>query len=173
MVGVALAFVLRSGVAVRYVTFWRDEDDVHFISAGIFFNHVKDIIQLQGCQGLLEDLSDGDNKSPDRAAAEKRNRRHDVVMAVLRIDDTLVDQTDWKRPSPHCWDQVYHIHINKLQILRIDVYWRDSRSLCAVGWLTLGDIAGEERQSLALQLQPRGLLFVQVPVVIFTSLADI
>ncbi|KAF0286694.1 hypothetical protein FJT64_014814 [Amphibalanus amphitrite] len=46
MVGVALAFVLRSGVAVRYVTFWRDEDDVRFISAGIFFNHVKDIIQL-------------------------------------------------------------------------------------------------------------------------------
>ncbi|XP_043213546.1 serine/threonine-protein kinase N2-like [Amphibalanus amphitrite] len=83
-------------------------------------------------------------------------------MAVLRIDDTLVDHTDWKRPSLHCWDQVYHIHINRLQILRIDVYWRDSRSLCAVGWLTLGDIAGEERQSLALQLQPRGLLFVQV-----------
>ena len=45
----------------------------------------------------------------------------DVVRAVLRVGDTLVGHTDWRKPSPHCWDQMHYIHINRVQILRVSI----------------------------------------------------
>ena len=44
----------------------------------------------------------------------------------------------------------------------ITVSWKDYRQMCAVKFLKLEDFLDDERHGLALDLEPKGLLFAEV-----------
>ena len=46
--------------------------------------------------------------------------------------------------------------------LQITVYWKDYRQMCAVKFLRLEDFLDDRRQGMAVQLEPQGILFVEV-----------
>jgi len=46
--------------------------------------------------------------------------------------------------------------------LVITVSWKDYRQMCAVKFLKLEDFLDDERHGLALDLEPKGLLFAEV-----------
>ena len=46
----------------------------------------------------------------------------------------------------------------------ITVSWKDFRQMCAVKFLKLEDFLDDERHGLALDLEPKGLLFAEVLV---------
>ena len=48
------------------------------------------------------------------------------------------------------------------------MYWKDWRSLCAVKFLRLEEFIDDVRHGMALQLEPQGLLFAEVPLTIVT-----
>lgn len=77
-------------------------------------------VRLMGCQDLLEDVPgrskrDGDSNvsSPmDLKFFKKGSRSYivkeeasDEIMAVLKLDNTTVGQTNWKPCSQQAWDQ--------------------------------------------------------------------
>lgn len=86
----------------------------------------------------------------------------DEIMAVLKLDNQNVGQTNWKSCSQQAWDQRFSIDLDKSRELEIDIYWRDYRSLCAVKFLRLEEFIDDVRHGMALQLEPRGLLFAEV-----------
>lgn len=83
-------------------------------------------------------------------------------MAVLKLDNQTVGQTNWKPCSQQAWDQRFSIDLDKSRELEIDIYWRDWRSLCAVKFLRLEEFIDDVRHGMALQLEPQGLLFAEV-----------
>ena len=44
----------------------------------------------------------------------------------------------------------------------ITVSWKDYRQMCAMKFLKLEDFLDDERHGLALDLEPKGLLFAEV-----------
>ena len=44
----------------------------------------------------------------------------------------------------------------------LTVSWKDYRQMCAVKFLKLEDFLDDERHGLALDLEPKGLLFAEV-----------
>lgn len=46
--------------------------------------------------------------------------------------------------------------------LEIAVYWRDWRELSGVKFLRLEDFLDNQRHGMCLQLEPQGLLFIEV-----------
>lgn len=42
------------------------------------------------------------------------------------------------------------------------MYWRDWRELCAVRFLRLEDFLDNRRHGVCLQLEPQGILFLEV-----------
>ena len=57
----------------------------------------------------------------------------------------------------------YSFNLDKSRELEIDIYWRDWRSLCAVKFLRLDEFVDDHRHGMALELEPQGLLFAEVP----------
>merc|ERR1719245_2123011 len=94
------------------------------------------------------------------------SRRHieysDEIMAVLKLDNTTMGQTNWKPCSQQAWDQRFSFNLEKSRELEIDIYWRDWRSLCAVKFLRLEEFVDDVRHGMALQLEPQGLLFAEI-----------
>ena len=86
----------------------------------------------------------------------------DEIMAVLKLDNVTMGQTNWKPCSQQAWDQRYSFNLDKSRELEIDIYWRDWRSLCAVKFLRLEEFVDDVRHGMALQLEPQGLLFAEV-----------
>ena len=56
----------------------------------------------------------------------------------------------------------FSINLEKSRELEIDIYWRDWRSLCAVKFLRLEEFIDDMRHGMALQLEPKGLLFAEI-----------
>ncbi|XP_068012157.1 serine/threonine-protein kinase N3 [Melanerpes formicivorus] len=146
-------------------------------------------VRLMGCQDLLEHVpgrsrvagtsplcgSPGDLRSfsrarvglgiPGRSAAGKYLRSEEPsneVLAVLKVDNKVVGQTNWGPVNNQAWDQSFVIELDRSRELEIAVYWRDWRELCGVKFLRLDDFLDNERHGLCLALEPQGLLFAEV-----------
>lgn len=97
----------------------------------------------------------------DETSTKSKERKNEI-MAVLKLDNVQVGQTSWKTCSQQAWDQRFSINLEKSRELEIDIYWRDWRSLCAVKFLRLEEFIDDMRHGMALQLEPKGLLFAEI-----------
>uniref|UniRef100_A0A8C4XRU7 Serine/threonine-protein kinase N3 n=1 Tax=Falco tinnunculus TaxID=100819 RepID=A0A8C4XRU7_FALTI len=140
-------------------------------------------VRLMGCQDLLENVpgrsrmtssspicgSPSDLRSLSRTrvglgihgrsvAGKLRNE----VLAVLKVDNKVVGQTNWGLVNNQAWDQSFVIELDRSRELEIAIYWRDWRELCAVKFLRLDDFLDNERHGMCLSLEPQGMLFAEV-----------
>lgn len=53
--------------------------------------------------------------------------------------------------------------------LEMGVYWRDWRALCGLKFLRLEDFLDNRRHGMCLQLEPQGVLFIEVSTHILDS----
>ncbi|XP_069497841.1 serine/threonine-protein kinase N2 [Ambystoma mexicanum] len=102
------------------------------------------------------------NKSGSSRNLLKADDFSNEVCAVLKLDNTVVDQTNWKPISNQSWDQKFTLELDRSRELEISVYWRDWRSLCAVKFLRLEDFLDNQRHGMCLYLEPQGTLFAEV-----------
>uniref|UniRef100_A0A8C3YBD0 protein kinase C n=1 Tax=Catharus ustulatus TaxID=91951 RepID=A0A8C3YBD0_CATUS len=86
----------------------------------------------------------------------------DEVLAVLKVDNKVVGQTNWGPVNNQAWDQSFAIELDRSRELEIAIYWRDWRELCAVKFLRLDDFLDNERHGMCLSLEPQGMLFAEV-----------
>ncbi|NXI61892.1 PKN2 kinase, partial [Anseranas semipalmata] len=142
-------------------------------------------VRLMGCQDLLENVpgrSRMAGSSPvcgspsvgrtrvglgihGRSVAGKYLRNEDLcneVLAVLKVDNKVVGQTNWGPVNNQAWDQSFVIELDRSRELEIAIYWRDWRELCAVKFLRLDDFLDNERHGMCLLLEPQGMLFAEV-----------
>merc|ERR1719192_2268205 len=137
-------------------------------------------VRLMGCQDLLDDVPGRSKKdqsvfsSPSEmkswyrlkpSSSKSYNIKDETsneIMAVLKLDNTTMGQTNWKPCSQQAWDQRFSFNLDKSRELEIDIYWRDWRSLCAVKFLRLEEFVDDVRHGMALQLEPQGLLFAEI-----------
>jgi protein kinase N len=83
-------------------------------------------------------------------------------MAVIKLDNVTVVQTNWRPCSQQAWDQRFSIDLDKSREVAIDIYWCEWRSLCGVKFLRLEEFIDDVRHGMALQLEPQGLLFAEI-----------
>lgn len=139
-------------------------------------------VRLMGCQDLLEEVPgrsrrDKDNNSSpgdlrsfvkgvtSRSSSKSYSVKDETsleIMAVIKLDNITVAQTSWKPCSQQAWDQRFSIDLDRSRELEIGIYWRDWRSLCAVKFLRLEEFIDDIRHGMALQLEPKGLLFAEI-----------
>uniref|UniRef100_A0A4W5RQ25 Protein kinase N2 n=1 Tax=Hucho hucho TaxID=62062 RepID=A0A4W5RQ25_9TELE len=144
-------------------------------------------VRLMGCQDLLENvpgrskagsvLLPGWSPSETRSSFMSRGNRNrgasarnlsksedlsNEISAVLKLDNTVVGQTNWRAVSNQSWDQKFTLELDRSRELEISVYWRDWRSLCAVKFLRLEDFLDNQRHGMCLYLEPQGTLFAEV-----------
>uniref|UniRef100_A0A8C2UD29 protein kinase C n=1 Tax=Coturnix japonica TaxID=93934 RepID=A0A8C2UD29_COTJA len=146
-------------------------------------------VRLMGCQDLLENVpgrsrmagsspicgSPSELKSfsltrvglgiHGRSVAGKYLRNEELcneVLAVLKVDNKVVGQTNWGPVNNQAWDQSFIIELDRSRELEISIYWRDWRELCAVKFLRLDDFLDNERHGMCLLLEPQGMLFAEV-----------
>ncbi|NXV84867.1 PKN2 kinase, partial [Calonectris borealis] len=146
-------------------------------------------VRLMGCQDLLENVpgrsrmtssspicgSPSDLRSLSRTrvglgihgrgVAGKYLRNEEPcneVLAVLKVDNKVVGQTNWGPVNNQAWDQSFVIELDRSRELEIAIYWRDWRELCAVKFLRLDDFLDNERHGMCLSLEPQGMLFAEV-----------
>uniref|UniRef100_A0A8C4KGE6 protein kinase C n=1 Tax=Dromaius novaehollandiae TaxID=8790 RepID=A0A8C4KGE6_DRONO len=140
-------------------------------------------VRLMGCQNLLENVpgrsrmassspirgSPSDLRSLTRTRPDMSNSDNlcpllcpDEVLAVLKVDNKVVGQTNWGPVNNQAWDQSFVIELDRSRELEIAVYWRDWRELCAVKFLRLDDFLDNERHGMCLSLEPQGVLFAEV-----------
>ncbi|KAM6963099.1 serine/threonine-protein kinase N2-like [Aplochiton taeniatus] len=138
-------------------------------------------VRLLGCQDLLESVPGRsragavplpgwtvtDNRSSFMARASKNKgaKPDDLsneICAVLKLDNTVVCQTNWKPVSNQAWDQKFSLELDRSRELEIAVYWRDWRAMCAVKFLRLEDFLDNQRHGMVLYLEPQGTLFSEV-----------
>ncbi|GAA6232927.1 serine/threonine-protein kinase N2-like isoform X1 [Lates japonicus] len=141
---------------------------------------------LMGCQDLLESVpSRGrvttfsattgnftDGKSlkvraglSGRSANGKTTKADDLsseISAVLKVDNRVVGRTHWRQLGKEAWGQSFSIELERSRELEIAVYWRDWRSLSGVKFLRLEDFLDNQRHGMCLQLEPQGILFIEV-----------
>uniref|UniRef100_A0A8C4UWT2 Serine/threonine-protein kinase N3 n=1 Tax=Falco tinnunculus TaxID=100819 RepID=A0A8C4UWT2_FALTI len=145
-------------------------------------------VRLMGCQDLLENVpgrsrmtssspicgSPSDLRSLSRTrvglgihgrsvAGKLRSEEPcNEVLAVLKVDNKVVGQTNWGLVNNQAWDQSFVIELDRSRELEIAIYWRDWRELCAVKFLRLDDFLDNERHGMCLSLEPQGMLFAEV-----------
>uniref|UniRef100_A0A8B9IBP6 Serine/threonine-protein kinase N3 n=1 Tax=Anser brachyrhynchus TaxID=132585 RepID=A0A8B9IBP6_9AVES len=138
-------------------------------------------VRLMGCQDLLENVpgrsrmagSSPVSGSPSDLKSLSRTRVGldynpcfllcpDEVLAVLKVDNKVVGQTNWGPVNNQAWDQSFVIELDRSRELEIAIYWRDWRELCAVKFLRLDDFLDNERHGMCLLLEPQGMLFAEV-----------
>ena len=90
----------------------------------------------------------------------------DDISAVLKLDNVEVARTSWKPCSQQAWDQRFSIQLEKSRELELLIYWKDWRSLCAVKFCKLEEFVDDVRHGMALQLEPQGILFAEVIILI-------
>ncbi|CAB1317772.1 unnamed protein product, partial [Coregonus sp. 'balchen'] len=121
-------------------------------------------VRLMGCQDLLENVpgrskagsvplpcwSPSETRSSfmSRGKPQPRCQRTEPLQdAVLKLDNTVVGQTNWRPVSNQSWDQKFTLELDRSRELEISVYWRDWRSLCAVKFLRLEDFLDNQRKT--------------------------
>uniref|UniRef100_A0A7N8YIL2 protein kinase C n=1 Tax=Mastacembelus armatus TaxID=205130 RepID=A0A7N8YIL2_9TELE len=137
---------------------------------------------LMGCQDLLESvpgrgrvtgvLATPDGKSmkvraglSGRSANGKTTKADDLsseISAVLKVDNRIVGRTHWRQLGKDAWGQSFSIELERSRELEINVCWRDWRALSGVKFLRLEDFLDNRRHGMCLQLEPQGILFIEV-----------
>ncbi|XP_063172509.1 serine/threonine-protein kinase N3 [Candoia aspera] len=84
------------------------------------------------------------------------------VLAVLKVDNKVVGQTNWGPVNRQSWNQTFTIELERSRELEVSVYWHDWRKLCGVTFLRLDGFLDNACHSMAVSLEPRGTLFVEV-----------
>ncbi|XP_052131431.1 serine/threonine-protein kinase N isoform X5 [Frankliniella occidentalis] len=140
-------------------------------------------VRLMGCQDLLEEVPGRSRRDKDTTSSPSGDLRSFVkgvtgrsssksysikdetsneIMAVIKLDNQTVAQTNWRPCSQQAWDQRFSIDLDKSRELEVGIYWRDWRSLCAIKFLRLEEFIDDIRHGMALQLEPQGLLFAEI-----------
>ncbi|XP_037340738.2 serine/threonine-protein kinase N2 [Pungitius pungitius] len=141
---------------------------------------------LMGCQDLLESvpgrgrvtsasatsvsLSEGKSGKgragqSGRSASAKTSKADDLsseIRAVLKVDNRIVGRTQWRQLGKDAWGQSFSMELERSRELEIAVYWRDWRALCGVKFLRLEDFLDNHRHGMCVQLEPQGILFIEV-----------
>uniref|UniRef100_A0A7N6F7Z9 protein kinase C n=1 Tax=Anabas testudineus TaxID=64144 RepID=A0A7N6F7Z9_ANATE len=136
---------------------------------------------LMGCQDLLESvpgrsrvtsvsaspgsLSEGKSLKV-RAGLSGRSTNGKTskmeISAVLKVDNRIVGHTHWRQLGKEAWGQNFTIELERSRELEIAVYWKDWRALSGVKFLRLEDFLDNQRHGMCLQLEPQGILFIEV-----------
>ncbi|XP_058549875.1 serine/threonine-protein kinase N3 isoform X9 [Neofelis nebulosa] len=131
-------------------------------------------VRLLGCEQLLTAvpgrspaavLAGSPSQGWLRARAKQQRGGGELaseVLAVLKVDNRVVGQTDWGPVTKQSWDQTFIVPLERARELEIGVHWRDWRQLCGVAFLRLEDFLDNACHQLSLSLVPQGLLFAQV-----------
>ncbi|KAM6902351.1 serine/threonine-protein kinase N2 [Xenentodon cancila] len=139
---------------------------------------------LMGCQDLLDSVpgrghvtsvsTTSGNLSEERslkvrAAGRSTNGKtvkvdelSPEVSAVLKVDNRIVGRTHWRQQSKEAWGQSFSTELERSRELEIAVYWRDWRALSGVRFLRLEDFLDNQRHGMCLQLEPQGIVFIEV-----------
>ncbi|XP_059213988.1 serine/threonine-protein kinase N2 [Centropristis striata] len=141
---------------------------------------------LMGCQDLLEcvpgrsrvtgvsaapvSLSEGKSLKvraglSGRSGSGKTTKADDLssdISAVLKVDNRIVGRTHWRQLGKEAWGQSFSIELERSRELEIAVYWRDWRGMSGVKFLRLEDFLDNHRHGMCLQMEPQGILFIEV-----------
>uniref|UniRef100_A0A3B3ZH70 protein kinase C n=1 Tax=Periophthalmus magnuspinnatus TaxID=409849 RepID=A0A3B3ZH70_9GOBI len=126
---------------------------------------------LMGCQDLLESvpgrshvtsLSAAAGNVADGKSLKMRAGLSAEISAVLKVDNRIVGRTHWRQLGKEAWGQSFSTELERSRELEIAVYWRDWRALSGVKFLRLEDFLDNQRHGLCLELEPQGILFIEV-----------
>ncbi|XP_008322698.1 serine/threonine-protein kinase N2 [Cynoglossus semilaevis] len=137
---------------------------------------------LMGCQDLMESIpgrgrvtgtsgfSDGKSLKvraglsvrSTNGKTSKADELSSEVSAVLKVDHRIVGHTQWKQQGKEAWGQSFSMELDRSRELEIAVYWKDWRALSGVKFLRLEDFLDNQRHGMCLQLEPQGILFIEV-----------
>ncbi|KAG8010980.1 Serine/threonine-protein kinase N1 [Nibea albiflora] len=141
---------------------------------------------LMGCQDLLEtvpgrgrvtsvsatpgNLSDGKSMKvraalSGRSANGKTTKADDLsseISVVLKVDNRIVGRSNWRPLGNEACGQSFSIELERSRELELGVYWRDWRALSGLKFLRLEDFLDNRRHGMCLQLEPQGILFIEV-----------
>uniref|UniRef100_A0A8C7ZI11 protein kinase C n=1 Tax=Oryzias sinensis TaxID=183150 RepID=A0A8C7ZI11_9TELE len=138
---------------------------------------------LMGCQDLVESvpgrshvtsaLTSSRNLSDEKSfrlrgsgrSNGKTNKSDELsseVSAVLKVDNRVVGRTHWRQQGKDAWGQSFGTELERSREIEIAVYWKDWRGLSGVKFLRLEDFLDNRRHGMCLQLEPQGILFIEV-----------
>ncbi|PIO71178.1 kinase domain protein [Teladorsagia circumcincta] len=142
-------------------------------------------IRLIGCQNLVSEVpgrlpraealgatasssltTESTSRSKIRSSSTRSHstvsRQSDDVIALLRVDSRVVGHTEARPLSQQAWDQRFSVDLDRSKELEIEVFYRDSRSMCAFTAVKLGNFVEPTGQAgMVLQLEPHGDLFAE------------
>lgn len=139
-------------------------------------------VRLLGCKNLLEEIpgrskfKDKDNsgsidlknfvrtKGLGRTSSKTYSIKEETsneIMALLKLDNNTVGQTNWRNCSQEAWDQRFTFDLDRCKELEIQIYWHDWRSLCALKFLRLEEFIDNHRHGIPILLEPCGILFAE------------
>ncbi|XP_077416727.1 serine/threonine-protein kinase N1-like [Vanacampus margaritifer] len=116
-------------------------------------------VRLLGCEDLFCPAADDDDATSE-------------MSATLRLDGRVVGSTRWAAAGRLTWDQTFCLTLERCRELEVDVFWRDSNNMCALGFLRLDQLLDQQNQnqvdqnnghsaSQVRRLEPKGLLHAQ------------
>ncbi|XP_011480316.1 serine/threonine-protein kinase N2 [Oryzias latipes] len=138
---------------------------------------------LMGCQDLVESvpgrthvtsaLTSSRNLSDEKSfrlrgsgringKTNKSDELSSEVSAVLKVDNRVVGRTHWRQQGKDAWGQSFSTELERSREIEIAVYWKDWRGLSGVKFLRLEDFLDNRRHGMCLQLEPQGILFIEV-----------
>ncbi|KAK6764104.1 hypothetical protein RB195_024433 [Necator americanus] len=142
-------------------------------------------IRLIGCQNLINDIPgrlpraealgatassylavESTSRSKVRTSSTRGHsvltRHSDEVLALLRVDSRIVGLTEVRPLSQQAWDQRFSVDLDRSKELEIEVFYRDSRSMCAFTAVKLANFVEPTGQAgMVLHLEPHGDLFAE------------
>ncbi|KAM4720600.1 LOW QUALITY PROTEIN: serine/threonine-protein kinase N2 [Anableps anableps] len=180
----AIKETLVSGISPSYGTPKKQSGSLSSSSSSSFFRPASLTgrleVCLMGCQDLLEavpgrsvaafsrNYADGKSmkmKGSGRSTNGKTGRSDELsseVSAVLKVDNRIVGRTHWRPLGKEAWGQNFSTELERSRELEIAVYWRDWRALSGVKFLRLEDFLDNRRHGICLELEPQGILFIEV-----------
>ncbi|XP_056875465.1 serine/threonine-protein kinase N2 [Takifugu flavidus] len=136
---------------------------------------------VKGCQDLLEcipgrshvpglgatpkSLSDTRSVRLRTRSGGKMSKAEELsseFSVVLKVDNRIIGRTHWRQLGTESWDQSFSTELERSRELEIAVFWRDWRELCGVKFLRLEDFLDNRRHGMCLQLEPQGIVFMEV-----------
>uniref|UniRef100_A0A670ZB77 protein kinase C n=1 Tax=Pseudonaja textilis TaxID=8673 RepID=A0A670ZB77_PSETE len=118
-------------------------------------------VRLVGCEDLLEKIS-GRSHLMSPLVLPSFLPSAGEVLAVLKVDNKVVAQTNWGPVSRQAWNQSFTVDLERSRELEISVYWHDWRQLCGVAFLRLDGFLDNASHPMVVSLEPRGTLFLEV-----------
>ncbi|WKY14906.1 hypothetical protein Q1695_000424 [Nippostrongylus brasiliensis] len=142
-------------------------------------------VRLIGCQNLVSEVPDrlpraealgatasssltsetttrGKIRSSSTRGHSNVSRQSDEVIALMRVDSKIVGHTEARPLSQQAWDQRFSVDLDRSKELEIEVFYRDSRSMCAFTAVKLGNFVEPTGQAgMVLPLEPHGVLFAE------------